>query len=132
MIMASRVLQRIYQLSFRTAQGIFSSLVIIFASVAAPVLAQTTPVMSDTAGAHSQICNVFNVMFGILISVSIIMILWAAYLYVTARDDAEQITSAKKSIFYAALGIIAALLAKGFPLIVASVFPNGAQGVQGC
>ncbi len=96
------------------------------------VFAQTTAVITNTAGAHTQICNVFNVMFGVLIFVSVIMVLWAGYLYVTAKDDAEQITEAKKAIFYAALGIVAALLAKGFPIMVASVFPNGTQGVQGC
>lgn len=103
-----------------------------FMALAMPALAQTVPIISNTQGAHNEICNVFNTMFWILISVSIIMVMWAAYLYVTARDDAEQITEAKKSIFYAALGIVAALLSKGFPLVVASIFPNGAQGVQGC
>jgi hypothetical protein len=98
---------------------------------AVPAFAQTTAVIKNTAGVHNQICNVFNVMFGILIFVSIIMILWAAYLYLTAKDDEEQVTEAKKAIFYAAIGIVAALLAKGFPLMVAGIF-SGAQGVQGC
>jgi hypothetical protein len=60
------------------------------------------------------------------------MVIWAAYLYLTARDDAEQVTEAKKALFYAALGIVAALLARGFPVLVASIFSNGASGVQGC
>jgi hypothetical protein len=61
-------------------------------------------------------------MFWIAMSIAVIMILWAGYLYVTAQDDAEQVTRAKLAIFYAALGIIAALLAKGFPTIVSSLF----------
>jgi hypothetical protein len=113
------------------AGGFFSSLVMFLASLATPALA-ATPIISDTAGAHTQICNIFTWMFWILISVSIIMVMWAAYLFVTAQDDAEQITEAKKAIFYAALGIVAGLLARGFPLMVASIFPNGTQGVQGC
>lgn len=56
------------------------------------------------------------------------MVMWAAYLYATARDDAEQITEAKKSIFYAALGIVAALLARGFPSVVADIFSQTAAG----
>jgi hypothetical protein len=98
---------------------------------AAPALA-ATPIITNTQGAHDQICNVFTWMFWVLIAVSVIMVMWAAYLFVTAKDDAEQITEAKKAIFYAALGIVAGLLARGFPLLVASIFPNGAQGVQGC
>jgi cytochrome bd-type quinol oxidase subunit 2 len=97
-----------------------------------PAFAQTMPVITNTAGVHKQICNVFNAMFDILITVSIIMILWAAYLYATAEDDMEQTTRAKKAIFYAAMGVVAALLARGFPLLIGSFFPGGSQGVQAC
>lgn len=130
--MPQRALRGIYAFSLRALRGISPALIALSVAMALPALAQATPVITNTAGVHSQICNVFNVMFGILISVSIIMILWSAYLYVTGKDDAEQITEAKKAMFYAALGIIAALLARGFPLMVASIFPNGTQGVQGC
>ena len=77
-------------------------------------------------------CPIQTYMFWILISLSVIMIMWAAYLFVTAKDDEEQVSEAKKSMFYAALGIVAGLLARAFPLVIASIFPNGTQGVQGC
>ena len=93
--------------------------------------AQPVTLITSAAGAKSQICNVFNVMFGILIFVSVIMVLWAGYLYVTAQDDAEQTSTAKKALFYAALGLVAAFLARGYPLLVAGIF-NGASAVQGC
>lgn len=99
---------------------------------AIPAFAQTTPVITNAAGAQKQICNVFNDMFGVLIFVSIMMVLWAAYLYLTARDDAEQITQAKKAIFYAAIGLVVAFIARGFPVLIAGIFPGGAQGVTGC
>jgi hypothetical protein len=57
------------------------------------------------------------------------MVLYAAYLYVFAQDDAEQVTTAKRAIFYAAIGIIVALAAKGFPSLVGSVF---GQSVSTC
>ena len=60
------------------------------------------------------------------------MIMWAAYLYATAQDDAEQSSEARLTIFYGAIGIAVALLARGFPLLVASVFPGGLAGIQGC
>ena len=94
---------------------------------AVPVFAQT---ITDTNGARTAICNVFNAMFDVLIVVSTIMILWAAYLFVTAKDDAEQVTEAKKSMLYAAIGIVVALLARGFPTLVAGIF--GASGITGC
>ena len=98
-------------------------------SFAAPVFAQTTAVITNTAGVHSAICNIFTWMFWILISVSIIMIMWAAYLFVTAKDDAEQISDAKKAILYAAFGILAGLIANGFPSLVGSIF---GQSISGC
>ena len=129
--MPFKVLQKAYNLSLRAAQGVSSLLVALFASVTIPALAQTTPtpVLTNTAGVHTQICNVFTWMFWILISVSVIMVMWAAYLFVTAKDDAEQVTEAKKSLLYAAFGILAGLIARGFPVLVGSVF---GQSISGC
>ena len=90
-----------------------------------------TPI-TDTKSAHSAICNVFSFMFWTLLSISIIMVLWAAYLYATAQDDVEKTSQARRTILYAAVGIVVALLGKGFPLIVAGIFPNGTQGINGC
>jgi cell division protein FtsW (lipid II flippase) len=109
--------------SFRSFLYRFSVLPLFFFAI--PVFAQS---IANTAQVHTQICNVFIWMFWVLIAVSVIMILWAGYLYVTARDDAEQTTEAKKAIFYAALGILAALLARGFPSVVAGIFSQTAQG----
>ena len=131
--MSFRAVREIYNLSFRAQRGISAVFSVLFLALTAPVFAQATPaVISDTAGVHSQICNVFSWMFWILISVSIIMVMWAAFLYVTAQDDAEQTTQAKRALFYAAIGIIVGFLARGFPLLVASIFPGGAHGIQGC
>jgi hypothetical protein len=61
-------------------------------------------------------------MFWILISLAIIMIFWAAYIYLTAGDDTEKVHKATKTITYAAVAVIVALLAKGFPTLVTSIF----------
>jgi len=115
----------------RTLRRISYVLAAAMAGIANFAFAQPVTLITSAAGAKSQICNVFNLMFGILIFVSVIMVLWAAFLYLTAQDDAEQTSRAKKALFYAALGIVAAFLAKGYPLMVAGIF-NGASAVQGC
>jgi hypothetical protein len=56
------------------------------------------------------------------------MVLWAAYLYVIAADDTEKPTQARKMILYAAVGIVIALLAKGVPQIVGSLFGQSGNG----
>jgi uncharacterized membrane protein len=106
---------------------------IIASAAAFPVLAASSyPVITNTAGIRSEICNVFTIMFEVLIAVSVIMVLWAAYLYATAGDDTEQVTQARRALFYAAIGLVVAFAAKGFPFLVASIFPSGTSGIQGC
>jgi len=73
-------------------------------------------------------CPIIDVMFWVLLSVSIIMVLWAAYLYVTSEGEAEKPSQARKMILYAMIGIAIALIAKGVPSIVADVFGYGAGG----
>jgi len=131
--MLLQTLRKVHNISFRALRGIPAAWFVGITSFlfASPAFAQT-PIITNTAGVHTQLCNLFGWMFWILISVSVIMIMWAAYLFVTAKDDEEQVSEAKKSMFYAALGIVAGLLARAFPLVIASIFPNGTQGVQGC
>jgi len=79
-------------------------------------------------------CPIQTYMFWILISLSVIMIMWAAYLYVTAGDDTEKVKRATKTITYAAVAIVVALLAEGFPVLISSMFPNttGASSPLSC
>jgi len=61
-------------------------------------------------------------MFWVLMAVSVIMVMWAAYTYLTAGDDTEQVHRATKTLTYAAVAILVALIAKGFPYLVATIF----------
>ena len=70
------------------------------------------------------ICPTVDAMFYILMAVSTVMIMWAAYLFVTAEDDAEKVSKARKTITYAAIGIVVAFLAKAFPEILYSTFSS--------
>lgn len=86
----------------------------------------SVPPVKSSGDLQTLFCNIINWMIWILLAVAIIMIVMAAFNYVTAGDDAEKITKGRKTLTYAAIGIAVVLLAKGFPLIVASVFPNSA------
>ena len=79
----------------------------------------------DTQDLGKVFCNIIAIFFWIVIVISIIMILLAAFNYVTAGDDTEKTTKARKMLTYAAVGIAVALLAEGFPQIIGSVFPKG-------
>jgi hypothetical protein len=76
----------------------------------------TAPLLADF------ICKFVNYFVWIVIIVSVIMILLAAFEYVTAQDDTEKTHKARWTITYGAIGLAVALLATVFPAIVASVF----------
>jgi uncharacterized membrane protein len=69
-------------------------------------------------------------MFYFLIILSVIMIVVAAYLYLTSNGDPEKVGKATKSVTYAAVGIAVGLLAKAIPVLIASIV--GASGISVC
>ena len=70
-------------------------------------------------------------MFWILITLSTIIVLYAAFMYMTSQGDEAKVSTATKTITYAAVAIVVALLAKGFPVIVASIVGADLSG-KGC
>ncbi len=68
------------------------------------------------------LCPIARDMFWVLIAISTIMILVSAYMYVTAGGDPEKVGKATKTITYSAVGVVVALLARAFPLVIASIF----------
>ena len=48
---------------------------------------------------------------GIIFAISVLAILYAAFLFVTAGDNEEKVTKAKSIIAYGAIGIVVAMLA---------------------
>jgi hypothetical protein len=102
------------------------------------ILAQTVGVLpvyaagitlNNPSDVVTMICSVAAAMFWVLIAVSVIMVLYGAFLYLTGGADAEKVKTAHKTIAYAAVGVLVALLAKGFPFIVASIV--NATGLSG-
>lgn len=84
------------------------------------------PPITSAQSLLGLMCTIFSWMFYGLIVLSIIMVVFAGFNYVTAGDNAEKVSKATKMILYAAIGIAVALLAKAIPSIVANVL--GAQG----
>ena len=81
----------------------------------------TTPV-NTAGGVLNLVCAVAAWMFWFILAISVIMMIYAAFSYVTAGDDTEKTSRARRTITYAAIGIVVALLADQLPNIVASFF----------
>lgn len=92
----------------------------------------TTPPISSLQGLVNLMCSAFDYLFYGVIALSIIMVVIAAFNYVTAGDNAEKVSKANKMILYAAIGVGVALLAKGIPLIVASFLSASTANLKSC
>lgn len=84
--------------------------------------------VTDKNGFTNLICSFVNYFVWIVIVVSVIMILFAAFDYVTAQDDTEKTSRARWTLTYGAIGLVVALLATVFPSIVASIFGSVTSG----
>jgi len=67
------------------------------------------------------ITSILNWVFGLLLIVSVAMILYAGFRYITAAGDEGKVKSAKKTLTYALIGIGIALLSKAIVLVIASI-----------
>jgi len=76
------------------------------------------------------LCPTFNVMFYVLIGISVIMVIFAAFQYATAGDDTEKTTKGRKTLTWAMVGIAVALLAKALPVLVGNIY--GVALSSGC
>ncbi len=77
--------------------------------------------VKDIPGIVKIIDRIIDYIFAFLILLATVMVLYAAYLYLTAGGDEGNIGKAKNAIIYAAVGVAVALLAKAVAFIVASI-----------
>ncbi len=109
---------------FVSAAGRFkATIAFVFFSIAPQALAAAPPtIVIGPSFVTTSFCSIVSWMFFILSALCTIMILWGAFLYLTAGDDTEKVHTATKTITYAAIGILVALLAKALPQTIANIF----------
>ena len=114
--------------------GVLLSLGLGTAGVAAAAGLATPPALltNETQLGSSLFCPILSAMFYVLIFVAVIMVVWAAYLYLTAGDDTQQVHKATKTMTYAAVALIVGLVAFGFPSLVSSIFGSSAGSAFNC
>ncbi len=111
----------------------FSKAALITAAILLPVLAmaqgatgiqEVKPLAGDTpiAGLMTKVANWAT---GLLIALSTLFIIFAAFLYVTAGADPGNVDKAKTIIMYAVIGIVVALLSQVVAGVVKAVIGTG-------
>ena len=80
---------------------------------------------------QSLVCVIIDWLFWGLIVLAIVMFLVSAYKYVTSGGEPERTRSANRTLLYAAIAVVVALLAGGLPLIIGSFFQVSSVGACG-
>jgi hypothetical protein len=78
------------------------------------------------------ICTFVGYFFWFIMVLASIMVIVAAYQYITAQDDTEKTSKARRTLTYAAVGIAVALCALAFPMIVGSLITPGSPLKVSC
>ncbi len=88
--------------------------------------AQSTVTLPNPLGGVNTIGDLLNKIIDVLIlfasPVVVIIVMYAGYMFLSARDEPEKITQARNTILYAMLGYGIILIAKGIGLIIQSFF----------
>ena len=92
----------------------FIAAVVALAPVLALAQVQPTPVTIGTLTSVSGVFTFINKLVGWFIALfwiaAVVMVLWAAFTYVTAAGDEKKVETAGNMLKYAAIGIAVALL----------------------
>lgn len=106
--------------------GLFFGIVV---AVGAPnAMAQNitipNPLGSGGKDIPTLIDTVATWLLGIGSTIAVIIVIWAAFLFMTSGGNKERVTTARKTLWYAIIGLTILLLAKG----VTSVIQNFLSG----
>jgi hypothetical protein len=102
--------------------------ILVLISLVSPMaaLAAVTPSLPALTGMDllDMIGTIAQYLFWILLAISIVFIVYAGILFVTAAGKTEQVEQARHIILYAVIGIIVAMLAYGIRAFLISATPT--------
>lgn len=65
--------------------------------------------------------NAKNFLWALVVPLSTIMMIWAGILFLTSEGDPQKVTKAKTLVTYIVIGLVVALMATGFSLLLQSL-----------
>ncbi len=82
----------------------------------------TTPIISSLSDISRIIAVILNWIIGIIMVISVIMLLFSAFLYLTAGGSEDRVGKAKNYLLYAIVGIVVAVLTFSIEPFIINVF----------
>lgn len=83
--------------------------------------APSVPQLETVGGVTSFLDRIVNYLFGIFLVIAVIMIIYAAFLYLTAAGKEDQLNKAKTTIIYAVIAIVVAVVARSLVVLVRNI-----------
>ena len=84
-------------------------------------------VLNNVSQVPTLACTIVDWLFWALIVFAVIMVLLAAYGYVSSGGDPDKTKAASQKLLYAAIAVVVAIIAVGFPDLVSSFLGNSAS-----
>ncbi len=78
------------------------------------------------------LCTAVAWIFTLLVILTVIFVLFAAYNYLTSGGEEEKIKEANHQLLYAAIALIVAILSKAVPMFAAAILGTGTGSVPIC
>ncbi len=88
-------------------------------------------VVTSYSDVQLVLTTVGNWMFGILLSLAVLFLLYAAFTYLRAGGDPSKVDEAKNIIIYAIIAVVVAVLAKGMVMLAQSLIPGAGVTTPG-
>lgn len=98
---------------------IFSLLAVVPAF--ADVAKETTPTAREIGAWLTIVLDVATWIYTIILSASVLMVLYAAFLYLTAGGDPGGVKKASQALIYAIIGIVVSILAFSISKIITGI-----------
>ena len=94
-------------------------------------LTAPTDIITSKDAVVKIFCVALDWMFWGLIVFAVAMFLYGGYLYATSAGEAEKVGKANKTLLYAAIAIVVALVAQGVPHLIVDFLGSSAK-VNAC
>lgn len=94
---------------------------VIMNNIAVAQITIDNPLGSGGKDIPTLISTIANWLLGIGTTISTIVILWAAFLFMTSGGNKDRVTQARQTLWYAIIGLAILLLASGVSLLIKNI-----------
>ncbi len=106
--------------------AIIAGLILPFATFAFAVAPDPYPMLKPPQNLTLDVVKIavafFNIFWPIVVTIIIVMLMWSGIMFLTAAGDATKISTAKKAILWAVIGIVIIVLSYSIISIVNNFF----------